>query len=280
MNPSSTPNKSAVKRSSQGPLTIWHGVDLPRLFKLFALKPPVSISRIGRVATLPLLATYNSVMKGVEKVTHGRKVAQTDINPEPLFVVGHWRSGTTLLHNLMCQDEQFAFPNLYECLFPHHFLVTETVATPLTGWMLPKSRPMDNVPCGWDLPQEDEIAICMLSLLGPYRMMAVMEQRSKYDHMFDPADMRPDERQELRDTISYFMKKLSVRYRDASGQPKPLCMKSPSHTFRVAELIDMYPKARFVYIHRHPYDVFNSTCHLRKTMWAEKRIHACRAAGD
>lgn len=262
-------NKSSVKRSSQGPLTIWHGVDLPRLYKLFSLKPPVSIKRIGRLSTLPFFASYNSLMKLVEAATHGRAVAKTDVHPAPLFVVGHWRSGTTLLHNLLCQDKQFGFPNLYECLFPHHFLLTESVATPLTSWMLPKSRPMDNVPCGWDLPQEDEIAICMLSLLGPYRMMAMLEQPAKYDDMFEPGDMRPDERQQLRDTILYFMKKLSVRYRDAAGKPKPLCMKSPSHTFRVAELADMFPQARFLYIHRHPYDVFNSTVHLRRTMWDE-----------
>lgn len=262
-------SKSTAKRSSQGPLTIWHGVDMPRLFKLAALRPPISFSRLGRVITLPPMAAYNSGMKWLERLTYGRKVANVEVNPEPLFVVGHWRSGTTLLHNLLCQDKQFGFPNLYECLFPHHFLVTESVATPLTSWMLPKSRPMDNVPCGWDLPQEDEIAICMLSLLGPYRMMAAMEQPAKYDRMLDPADMRPDERQQLRDTIDYFMRKLSVRYRDANGNPKPMCMKSPSHTFRVGELIDMFPKARFIYIHRHPYDVYNSTVHLRHTMWSE-----------
>lgn len=267
--PKEQTKKRSAKQSSQGPLTIWHGVDLPRLYKLLALRPPMSFSRAGRITTLPLMAAYNSGMKWLEWAAYGGKVSKAEINPEPLFVVGHWRSGTTLLHNLLCQDEQFGFPNLYECLMPHHFLLTESVAVPLTSWMLPKSRPMDNVPCGWDLPQEDEIAICTLSLLGPYRMMAFMEQPSKYDHMFDPADMRPDERQKLRETILYFMRKLSVRYRDASGHAKPMCMKSPSHTFRVAELADMFPKARFLYIHRHPYDVYNSTVHLRRTMWAE-----------
>lgn len=261
-----------VKKSSQGAVTVWAGADIPRLAKLAALKPPLSFSRIGRAITLPVMAVYNEFWKWAEFATHGRKVRDVEVNPEPIFVVGHWRSGTTLLHNLLCQDKQFGFPNLYQCLFPHHFLLTEAVNVPLTGWALPNSRPMDNVPCGWELPQEDEIAICLLSMLSPYRMAAFMEDRHKYESYLDPVDMRPEERRELRETIRYFMKKLSVRHRDESGKPKALCMKSPPHTFRVAELIDMYPKARFLYIHRNPYDVFNSTVHLRQTMWENNSL--------
>ena len=38
---------------------------------------------------------------------------------EPVFMVGHARSGTTLTHRLMSQDEgRFSFFLLYECYFP------------------------------------------------------------------------------------------------------------------------------------------------------------------
>lgn len=267
-------DKPSVKKSSQGPLTMWHGADLKGLRQLASLEPPVSPSRLGRVVSLPVLGAYNSLMKGLESLVYGRRVRSAEVHPEPLFVVGHWRSGTTLLHNLICQDEQFGFPNLYQCVFPHHFLLTEAINAPLTSWMLPKSRPMDNVPCGWDLPQEDEIALCLLSMASPYRMSAMMDEKDKYFRFLDPADMRPDERQALRDAISYFMKKLSVRQMDSDGRAKPLCMKSPTHTMRVAELIDMYPDARFVYIYRNPLDVYNSTVHLRETMWESNGFSA------
>ena len=276
---SDTPAKSSVKRSSQGPFTMWHGLDLPRLARLLALRPKMSWGKAGQIATLPGFAAYNSLMKWAEKLTHGAAVSKVEIHPEPLFVVGHWRSGTTLLHNLLCQDEQFGFPNLYQCLFPHHFLLTESVSTKLTGWMLPDSRPMDNVPCGWDLPQEDEIALLLLSMVSPYRMMAFMENRGRFTRFFDPQDMTDSERETWRATITYLMKKLSVRYRDAGGNPKPLCMKSPSHTLRVGELTRMFPKARFLYIHRDPYTVFSSTRHLRKTMWRENGL-STRHPGD
>lgn len=36
--------------------------------------------------------------------------------PSPVFVLGHWRSGTTFLHNLLAYDPRWAFPTLYEVL--------------------------------------------------------------------------------------------------------------------------------------------------------------------
>ena len=44
---------------------------------------------------------------------------------EPIFVLGHWRSGTTLLHNLLVTDPQFAFPNAFETSNPLTFLRLE-----------------------------------------------------------------------------------------------------------------------------------------------------------
>ena len=275
----SSKSGDGAKKSSQGPLTMWHGLDLPRLVQFLAMRPPMGLPKAGQIATLPAFAAYNSFWKGVEKLTYGRKVAAAEIHPEPVFIVGHWRSGTTYLHNLMCQDTQFGFPNLYQCLFPHHFLVTEAWAAPATAWTLPESRPMDNVPCGWDLPQEDEIALCLLSLCSPYRMMAVPEDSKKFKRFFDPETMSDDERAQWGATITQFMKKLSVRHVDSVGRSKPLCMKSPSHTFRVGELAGMFPKARFLYIHRDPYAVYSSTGHLRRTMWRENGLTG-RPASD
>jgi hypothetical protein len=37
-----------------------------------------------------------------------------------------------------------------------------------------------------------------------------------------------------------------------AGGTKPLLIKSPVHTGRVKLLLQMFPRARFLYIHRHP----------------------------
>ncbi len=43
---------------------------------------------------------------------------------------------------------------------------------------------------------------------------------------------------------------------------RPLILKSPPHTARIRLLLELFPDARFVHIHRHPYVVFRSTRHL------------------
>jgi hypothetical protein len=38
---------------------------------------------------------------------YGAKIAKTQIKDAPIFIIGHWRSGTTLLHELMVLDERY-----------------------------------------------------------------------------------------------------------------------------------------------------------------------------
>ena len=266
---SSNPEKSSTsgkpKQSTQGPLTMWHGLDWKRYREFKKLQPLRSWGRASQIASLPLLAAYNSAARMAESAVYGRRIERATIPEEPLFIVGHWRSGTTLLHNLICQDPQYTFPNLYQCVFPHHFLVSEAINTRLTGWMMPNTRPMDNVPCGWDLPQEDEIALCLLDLVSPYRMLADMRM-PVYARYIDIATLPADEVQRWKDSLTLLMRKLAVR--DSRKQ----CLKSPSHTARVGLLTEMFPTAKFLYVHRDPFRVYQSTNHLRRTMWGENAL--------
>jgi hypothetical protein len=41
------------------------------------------------------------------------------------------------------------------------------------------------------------------------------------------------------------------------GGHKPLLIKSPVHTARVRRMLKLFPKAKFVFIHRHPLQVGN-----------------------
>lgn len=41
-----------------------------------------------------------------------------------------------------------------------------------------------------------------------------------------------------------------------------LLIKSPVHTGRVKTLLSIFPDAQFIYIHRNPYEVFQSALHL------------------
>lgn len=251
---------SFVKRSSQGPFTLWCGLDLKGAAQMMRLRPKFSWNRAYRTALLPGSIVFNTIMEGWEKLWYGRKIAETKLPSAPLIILGHWRSGTTLLHNLLVDDQRYSFSNTYCCLYPHHFLSTESIVKPLTRWILPKSRPMDNMEVGWDVPQEDEIAMCLLTMLSPYIMALRADRPENYIRLFNPANMSESERRTFLAGMKTFFQKLTIR------DPRPLCLKSPGHTFRIPMLHELFPDARYVFIHRDPYTVFNSGVHLRRTM--------------
>jgi len=255
-----------VKQSSQGGLVIWHGMRLRELFQLLKSKPAMDWSRWNRIALLPGMACYNSAMSILETLVYGRAIEKTQLTAPPIFVLGFWRSGTTLLHSLLSRDSQCVTPGLYQTLFPWHFLLTENLATRATARLLPKTRPMDNVQISWDSPQEDEIALCIMSLLSPYVFMATPEDFKEFWRTLDPAQLPKNEQQRWKDCLLHLMKKITLRHR------RRLIMKSPSHTYRIQTLLEMFPDAKFVYIYRNPYDVFRSAVHLRKTMIRENGL--------
>jgi hypothetical protein len=167
--------------------------------------------------------------------------------------LGHWRNGTTLLHNLFSLDERFAYPNTFQALFPHSFLTTERVGSMVVDWFLPNNRPMDNVPMGGKTPQEDEFALSVLSLQSPLLGWVFQRDRSTHDRFLTFAKATPEERARWRSSFLDFLRKLSWKY------DRPLVLKSPPHTARIPLLLEMFPDARFIHIHRNPFAVFQSS---------------------
>src|SRR3989304_3406996 len=132
----------------------WHGMNLPTGLRpgwrgrgagnRFAISPsrwPLAVS-IGGVAALN---TFASVF---DQLIMGHRVRHMKLAEPPLFVLGHWRSGTTLLHELLILDERHTYPNTYECFAPLHFTWTEWFGPPLLRKLLPSTRPMDMMEAG------------------------------------------------------------------------------------------------------------------------------------
>jgi hypothetical protein len=255
-----------AKFEPQGFFSIWHGLTFGNWIRLLATRPPMHWSRLHKVASITALSVVNSASNLCESAIYGRKIASQQIEHSPVFILGHWRSGTTLLHNLITLDPQFTFPNLYEVLFPGNFLLTERTVTSLTSWLIPKTRPMDNVETGFHMPQEDEVALLLMSGLSPYLMLAHPTDPSKYERFFELTGLPPEQLERWKERFLYFVKKLTIRHN------KPIVFKSPTHTFRIPVLLEMFPNAKFVYIYRDPYAVYNSSMHLRRTLFAENGL--------
>ena len=157
-------------------------------------------------------------------------------------MIGHWRSGTTLLHELLVLDSRHTYADTYDCFAPNHFLVSSWLIRPTLGLLMPARRPVDNMAAGWDHPQEDEFALCNMGVPSPYLTAAFPNCPSQYPEYLDLRDVPPAAVQRWKDSLRWFLTCLTVR------RPKRIVLKSPAHTCRIKVLLEMFPNAKFVHI--------------------------------
>jgi omega-hydroxy-beta-dihydromenaquinone-9 sulfotransferase len=224
----------------------------------FAVDPPYW----GRAAVTTLGSLQNSILRWYENARYERRILQTPIEP-PLFILGVWRSGTTHLHKLFAQDDRFASPNYYQALYPHSFLCTEKSSAKFVGLVMPRKRPQDNMPMGVQEPQEDEIALCALTGFSFLLSQAWPRNANAYDRFLTLRAASQEELARWKAALTWFVRKLTFKY------GRPLVLKSPAHMGRIRLLLELFPEARFVHIHRHPYAVLQSARHtvLKVTPW-------------
>lgn len=218
-------------------------------------------------------STMNFVLRWVQHGLHGRELANTRIDKHPVFVIGHWRTGTTLLHELLIQDRRFNYPDFFDCFNPNHSLVTERFFKSYLNVLAPERRPMDNMAAGWDRPQEDEFALALLGLPSTYIDLAFPDAPPTHPGSLDLSGLSPAELDRWKRTFVRFLK--AVGFRDS----RRLVLKSPPHTARVPMLLDLFPDARFVHIVRDPHVVFPSTVNLWKSLGGRHCLRTPTGAG-
>jgi len=251
---------------------LWHGFEFFGWLRLlvrnrFAVEPPYW--HIALVTTVFSFA--HLILRWMQYCWYGDRIAATQITDHPIFVIGHWRTGTTLLHELLILDDRWACPDTYACLEPNHTLLTEHVVKSYFGWAMPEQRPMDRMAAGWDRPQEDEFALCMLGLPSTYTDFA-FPNRPPTSGALDLSGLSRPELQRWKRGFRRFLQMLTFR------DQRRLVLKSPPHTARLPVLLEMFPDARFVHIVRDPYVVFPSTVHLWESLGRKHGLQAPRSA--
>jgi len=221
----------------------------------FALHP----LRIPMAALVYPFAISNSVNYQLQNAVFGRRIRETKLE-SPLFILGHWRSGTTLLHELMSGDLRFTTPSTIQCFGPCLCLLYGPFIEKWLNFIMPKNRPMDNMTVGWSKPQEDEFALCNFGQSSPYLRMAFPNRSFEKNDLLDLASVSEEQREDWLDTLEYFMQMVSLQ------ASKPLILKSPTHTGRIGEIAGRFPDSKFIHISRNPYEIFSSTIRLWQTM--------------
>ncbi len=212
-----------------------------------------------------LAGSMLSALGILQKRLYRRILDRLELRP-PLFLVGHWRSGTTLLHELLALDEHFAAPSTYACFNPHQFLLAHHHAPASTRL----ARPSGDMTISASSPQEEEFALLCMGATSPYEAFVFPSALHQFEALCDP-DLF-EHAQELRwnDAITWILKATAY----VRGSDKRLLIKSPANSFRIARLSTLFPGAMFIRLVREPCAVFASTLRLWQSMWERYALAA------
>ena len=227
----------------------------------------ISAAAWPAAAQISLAALFNGVVGSLEDWRYAAALSQAR-PAAPLFILGFPRSGTTLLFQLLSRDPHFHYPTLYQTRFPSTFLLTQNWLPRLLAGRLASRRLQDAVAVDWNSPEEDEFAAALLGLRSALLGIPFAARRDKYEPYYTFSGVDRSEIEQWQAALLHFLRKLSLE------DPRPLLLKSPMHTGRVRLLLELFPEARFVHIHRHPYDVFRSALHTLQQVWPRWELQA------
>jgi hypothetical protein len=200
------------------------------------------------------IAAVFEIFNLAERTIWQKRLRKYQPQAPPVFIIGFWRSGTTLLHNLLCQDPESAYVTTFQTVFPNVMLTQAWWLKPFTNLFLPEKRPFDNVRMDMDFPQEEEFG------------MMNIQSHTIYKFFLFPGDFDSIIEEELF-TANLPAEELSAWKKHYSGMIAKAMVssggrryigKNPCNLTRIALLKEMYPNAKFIFIHRDPREVLES----------------------
>jgi len=247
------------------------------LIKLLLANGPVAVNRWPQVAIALAVSFARWPFSTAEQAFLRTRSPASMPMPDPIFIVGYWRSGTTHLHNLMAETRQFGYITPLATGLPWDILGIVRALEPLLEKALPQDRYVDNVAVTPTSPQEDSIPLATMGAESYYHGLYFpqhFEAHFRRD-VFQSADvdaLREESQKATSETIHetvhetakkrwqrlhrHLLEKVSIHQKG-----KLLLIKNPVYTGYIRHLREIWPQAKFIHIYRNPYRVFPSTQH-------------------
>lgn len=189
-----------------------------------------------------------------------RQLRAQRLPSDPIVVIGHWRSGTTYLHQLLASDPAAATVRNSLMVAPQVGVLLRPLIEPLLSRLMSAIRPIDAVSWGPGDPQEDELCIAKLTLDTNMTGVAF------------PLDYLVHFRRSVLVTTRRFERLwlyvMQLTWLHAGAGRSHLLIKNPAHTARVPMVLKHFPKARFILLKREPIDSIRSLVQVKQRMSA------------
>lgn len=196
-----------------------------------------------------------SVTHPIEEYNYHKKAEPSTIYEHPVFILGHWRSGTTYVHNVLAQDKHFGYTTTYQTVLPNAVVWGQPFYKWIIRQIMPDRRPSDKMELKPDQPQEEEFALCNTMPYSFYNFWLFPKSTLEYCEKYMLFNTISQE--ELWVFQQEFIRLIKTAMYNTGG--RQFLSKNPPHTGRVKELIKMFPNAKFIYLVRNPYSVFESS---------------------
>ena len=210
-----------------------------------------------RLIIILIINLINFPFRTYERLFINPKYIKQNVKNHPIFILGHWRSGTTHLHNLLCQDAQMGYTTTFQSVFPDTIFnfFGNFLFEGFAKILIPGKRAGDNVVLGTKLPQEEEFALGDKTPISFYYFWMFPQKIKEYYYRFIQFK-RVDYSQLEHWKVNY---KLLINKSLKNTNKEIYLSKNPPNTGRIKVLLDMFPEAKFIHIHRNPVEVFLST---------------------
>lgn len=196
-----------------------------------------------------------SALAPIQERRYRKLLADKPLEHDPVFILGHWRSGTTFVHNVLSCDKHFGYNTTYQTVFPHLMMFGQGFFKKNMSWLMPSKRPTDNMELAVDLPQEEEFALTNSMPYTYYNIWYLPKYWDEYADKYLTLEQATES--ELQRFRAELVKVIKIALWNTGGTQ--FLSKNPPHTARVRQLVEMFPNAKFIYLMRNPYTVFEST---------------------
>jgi hypothetical protein len=223
----------------------------------------------NKVRLTTLIVMINTPFHWWEKAIYNqKKLESTTFKKPPVFILGHWRSGTTLLHNMLCKDPRASYVTTYQTVYPNN-LASKLIFRSFMKVAMPDRRPADNMKLNVSYPQEDEFALSNMYHNNYYNFYYFPNNyKEYYNKSVRFEGLTHEEREEWKKNYEILLKKA---YLNVKGERQ--IIKNPVNTARIRVLLEMYPDARFLFIYRNPITVFLSTQKFFRAILQSLMLH-------